>query len=392
MIYFDTNATTRVDPAVVDEMLPFFSEKYGNPSAGYRFARQCRAALDEARDRVAALIGAEPSEIVFTSCGTESNNSAIASALRAQPGKRHVVTSAVEHSAILKYCAAVGIDGVETTVLPVDAEGRLSLDDLEAALRPDTALVTLMLANNETGVLSPVFEAAERLRGRGVYFHTDAVNAAGKVPINVADSGVHFLSLSGHKFHAPKGVGILYVHRSVRFEPLLIGGGQEEGRRAGTEAVPNIVAIGKAAELAREFLDDGGAGKLAAMRDRFESAVMARVPGVVRNGSREHRLPNTAHLSFEGLDAGEMLLLFDQKEFYCSSGSACSTGKAHPSHVMLAMGHSEERARSSLRFSVSRFNTEDEVDQAIEIVVKAAEKLRSLRPPGMLVRGPDPAS
>jgi cysteine desulfurase len=387
MIYFDNNATTRVDPSVVEEMRPFFCELYGNPSAGYRFAKQVREAIETARFRVAEFIGAEPSEIVFTSCGTESNNAAIASALRAQPGKRHVITSAVEHSAVLKYCAARSVDGVETTVLPVDGEGRFSLDALETALRPDTALVTLMFANNETGVLSPAFEAAEMLRGRGVFFHTDAVNAAGKVPIDVAGSGVHFLSLSGHKFHAPKGVGILYVNSGVRFEPLFIGGGQEGGRRSGTEAVPNIVALGKAAALARDFLADGGGAQLAAMRDHFESEVMARVPGVVRNGSVEHRLPNTAHLSFEGIDAGEMLLLFDQRDFYCSSGSACSTGKANPSHVMLAMGHSEERARSSLRFSLSRYNTKAEVDAAIGLVVKAAEKLRSLRSPGVVAGG-----
>ncbi len=387
MIYFDNNATTRVDPAVVEEMLPFFSEKYGNPSAGYRFAKACREAIEVARERVAGFIGADPSEIVFTSCGTESNNAAIASALRAQPGKRHVITSAIEHSAVLKYCAALGVEGVETTILPVDGGGRISLDELEAALRPDTALVTLMLANNETGVLSPVFEAAELLRGREVLFHTDAVNAAGKVPLALEGSGVHLLSLSGHKFHAPKGVGILYVNRNVRFEPLLIGGGQEGGRRSGTEAVPNIVAIGKAAELARAFLAEAGSQRLAALRDHFEREILERVPGVVRNGSAEHRLPNTAHLSFEGLDAGEMLLLFDQKDFYCSSGSACSTGKAKPSHVMLAMGHSEERARSSLRFSFSRYNTDAEVETAVALVVKVAEKLRSLRSPGVVVGG-----
>jgi len=384
MLYFDNNATTRVDPAVVDAMLPFFSEKYGNPSAGYRFARESRAALDTAREQVAAFLGAEASEIVFTGCGTESNNAAIASALRAQPGKRHLVTSAVEHSAVLKYCAALAGEGVETTVLPVDGDGRIALEGLEAALRPDTALVTLMLANNETGVLSPVAEAAELLRGRGIFLHTDAVNAAGKVPLSFTDGGVHLLSLSGHKFHAPKGIGILYVNRHVRFHPFLVGGGQEGGRRAGTEAVPNIVAIGKAAELAADFLANGGGARLASLRDRFEAEILARVPGAVRNGSAVRRLPNTSHLSFEGLDAGEMLLLLDQKDFYCSSGSACSTGKVSPSHVMLAMGHGEERARSSLRFSLSRFTTEAEVDQAIAIMVGAAGKLRSLRPPGLV--------
>ena len=378
MIYFDNNATTRVADEVVARMLPYLTEHYGNPSAGYRFAKECRAAIQRSREQVASYLDAEAEEIVFTGCGTESNNAAIASALRTQAGKRHVITTAVEHSAILKFLADQDCD---TTILPVDEGGRFSLDDLEAAIRPDTALVTAMLANNETGVISPAFEAAELLKARGILFHTDAVNASGKIPLTVRDSGIHMLSLSGHKFHAPKGIGVLFVNRHISFHPLLFGGGQENGRRSGTEAVPNIVAIGAAAELSQTYLNNNGTAQLATLRDRFEQRVIAGVDGVQRNGSLDYRLPNTAHLSFENLDAGEMLVLLDQKNLYCSSGSACSTGEAKPSHVMTAMGHDAARAKSSLRFSFSRYNTIEEVDQGADIVIACALKLHALKQP-----------
>ncbi|MGI9241309.1 MAG: cysteine desulfurase family protein [Verrucomicrobiales bacterium] len=381
MIYFDNNATTQVAPEVVEEMLPYFSEFYGNPSAGYRFARESRKAIDLARERIAALIGADPGEIVFTSCGTESNNAAIASALRVFPERKHLVVSAVEHSAILKYCASLEEDGYETTVLPVDAGGRVDVAGLRDAIRPDeTALVSLMWANNETGVISPVAEAAAAASETGVLFHTDAVNAMGKVPIDAPASGVHFMSLSGHKFHAPKGVGALFIRSGVRFRPLLIGGGQEDQRRAGTEAVAQLAGLGKAAELARVALRDWqSVGRL---RDAFEKKLLAAVPGVDLNGSLVHRLPNTTHASFDGVDAGDLLVLMDQAELCCSSGSACSTGAVKPSHVMVAMGHSEARAKSSLRFSLSRYNTAAEVDSAVAIVGQAVAKLRDLKPSG----------
>lgn len=381
MIYFDNNATTQVAPEVVAEMLPYFSELYGNPSAGYRFARESRKAINLARERVASLVGADPGEIVFTSCGTESNNSAVASALRVFPERKHLVVSAVEHSAILKYCASLDEIGYDTTVLPVDPGGRIDLEQLRETIRPgQTALVSLMWANNETGVISPVEEAAAIAAEMGVLFHTDAVNAMGKVPIDTHASGVHFMSLSGHKFHAPKGVGALYVRSGVRFRPLLIGGGQEDQRRAGTEAVAQLAGLGKAAELAQVALRDWQS--LRNLRDDFEQKLFAAVDRIQLNGSRAHRLPNTTHVSFEGVDAGELLVLMDRAELCCSSGSACSTGAVKPSHVMMAMGHSEARAKSSLRFSLSRYNTGAEVDAAVEIVSRAVEKLRAMKSSG----------
>jgi cysteine desulfurase len=381
MIYFDNNATTQVAAEVVAEMLPYFSERYGNPSAGYRFARQSREAIDLARGRVAGLIGASPDEIVFTSCGTESNNSAVASALRVFPERKHLVVSAVEHSAILKYCSSLEELGYETTILPVDAGGRIDVGELRAAIRPgQTALVSLMWANNETGVISPVAEAAAVAAEMGVLFHSDAVNAVGKVPIDAGASGVHFMSLSGHKFHAPKGVGALYVRSGVRFRPLLIGGGQEDQRRAGTEAVAQLAGLGKAAELAGVALGDWRS--LQRLRDDFEQKLLAAVGRVQLNGSLVHRLPNTTHLSFEGVDAGDLLVLMDEAELCCSSGSACSTGAVKPSHVMMAMGHTEERAKSSLRFSLSRYNTAAEIDAAVTTISKAVEKLRAMKPSG----------
>ena len=383
MIYFDNNATTQVAPEAVAEMLPYFSELYGNPSAGYRFARQSKQAIDLARQRGAALIAAEPGEIVFTSCGTESNNAAVASALRVFPERKHLVTSAVEHSAILKYCASLEELGYETTVLPVDQGGRIDLGELRAAIRPgETALVSLMWANNETGVISPVAEAAAVAAEMGVLFHTDAVNAMGKVPIDAPGSGAHFMSLSGHKFHAPKGVGALFVKNGVRFRPMLIGGGQEDQRRAGTEAVAQLAGLGKAAQLAGEALAGTAADRVREWRDDFENKLFAEVEGVAANGSREHRLPNTAHVSFDGVDAGDLLVLMDKAELCCSSGSACSTGAVKPSHVMMAMGHSEARAKSSLRFSLSRYNTPAEIDAAVAIVAAAVAKLRALKPAG----------
>jgi cysteine desulfurase len=383
MIYFDNNATTRVDPEVVAEMLPYFSERYGNPSAGYRFARQSREAIDVARERVAAFIGAEPGEVVFTSCGTESNNSAVASALRVFPERKHLVTSAVEHSAILKYCASLEEFGYETTVLPVDRGGRVDVAELRDAIRPgQTALVSLMWANNETGVISPVLEAAAVAEEMGVFFHTDAVNAAGKVPVDAHASGAHFLSISGHKFHAPKGVGALYVKAGVRFRPMLIGGGQEDQRRAGTEAVAQLAGLGKAAELAAAALAGDEAARVRRMRDSFEQGIFAAVGGAALNGDALHRLPNTTHLSFDGVDAGDMLVLLDKADLCCSSGSACSTGAVKPSHVMMAMGHSEKRAKSSLRFSLSRFNSAGEVAAAVRLVADTVAKLRALRPAG----------
>jgi cysteine desulfurase len=376
MIYFDNNATTQVDPAVLDTMLPFLKEQYGNPSSAYSFGKRTARAIEQARQQVAALVGCEPGEIVFTSCGTESDNTAIQSALFLDRDRKHLVTSKVEHSAIVKQAELLARRGYEVTWLEVDAKGSLDLAELEKSIRDDTAIVSLMWANNETGVLFPIVEAAEICRTKGVPFHTDAVQAVGKVPIDLGRTTINFLSLSGHKLHAPKGVAALYVNRRTRFVPHLIGGGQESKRRGGTENTASIVGLGKAAELARHHLPEEN--RVQALRDRFESGLLETVSGVEVNGDVERRLPNTSNIAIEGVDSEAMLLLLDQKGICCSAGSACTAGSLEPSHVLRAMGHSTERARGSLRFSFSRFNTEAEVDQALRIIPAAVEKLRSM--------------
>lgn len=379
MIYLDNNATTMVAPEAAEAMVRFATELYGNPSVAYRFSRPVREAIAGARAEVAALIGAEPDEIAFTGCGTEANNAAIFSALRTQPGKRHLVTSAVEHSAIKRCCEQHAPQGVETTYLPVDPAGRIDLADLDKAIRPgETALVSLMWANNETGVLSPVEEAAALCREKGVLFHSDAIQAAGKIPIDVAAAGIPMLSISGHKFHAPKGVGALYVSKNIPFQPLLVGGGQEGGRRSGTENVPGIAALGIAAKLMRERLAAPTRDAVRALRDRFENALLDRVEGAEVNGHPEHRLPTTANLHFPGAEAQGMLILLGEKGICCSSGSACSTGNPKPSAVMTAMGYPAKRAKSSLRFSFSRYNTDEEIGAAVEAVAAGVKKLRAL--------------
>jgi len=379
-IYLDNNATTRVDPAVVEEMLPFLTELYGNPSSGYRFGQQVGQALDLARERVAELVGCEPSEVVFTSCGTESTNAAIHSALLMDRDRQHIVTTRVEHSATLKHCETLAKRGHEITWLGVDEHGQIDLAELEKAIRPDTALVTVMWANNETGVLFPVHEIAEIVRKRGALFHTDAVQAVGKIPLALRESKINFLSLSGHKLHAPKGVGVLYVNRRTKFAPYLIGGGQENGKRAGTQNVAGIVALGKACEIAGRFMEHE-ATVVRGLRDAFESGVLTRIEGARVNGDREHRLPNTSNLAFDGIDSEGALMLLDQHRICCSSGSACTTGSVHASHVLKAMGFSDDRARASLRFSFSRFNSAAEVEHALEVLPKVIGKLRGLAVP-----------
>jgi cysteine desulfurase len=377
LIYLDNNATTRVDPAVIEEMMPYLTELYGNPSSGYRFGRIVGEALEKARERVAALLGCEPGEIVFTSCGTESTNAAINSALLMDRDRQHIVTTRVEHSATLKHCEALAKRGVEVTWLGVDSAGQLDLGELERAIRPDTALVTVMWANNETGVLFPIDEIAAIVRAKGALFHTDAVQAVGKVPIALADRKINFLSMSGHKLHCVKGVGVLYVNRRTRFTPLLIGGSHENGKRAGTQNAASIVGLGKACEIAGAFLDHE-ATEVRAMRDEFENGVLARITGSQMNGDRAHRLPNTSNIAFDGIDSEGVLMLLDQHGVCCSSGSACTTGSVHASHVLKAMGFSDERARSSLRFSLSRFNTRAEVARALDILPQVIGKLRGV--------------
>ena len=387
IIYLDNNATTPLDPAVTEEMLPFLTKYYGNPSSGYAFAARARKAVDLARERLAALLGCAPSEIVFTSGGTESNNAVIRSALaysavaaakagQFEPRGKHVVTSAVEHSAVLHPCQDLEKCDCAVTFLRVDRDGRVDLAELEAALRPETALVSIMWANNETGVLFPVEKIAEICRRRDVLFHTDAVQAVGKIPIRLRETAINFLSLSAHKFHGPKGVGALYVNGRTRFNSLIAGGGQENGHRGGTENVASIAGLGKAAELALRYVAKGKEN-VRSMRDRFEKAILKSVSGASVNGAGALRIPNTSSLSFEGIESSNALLLLDRHGICCSAGSACRTGSHEASHVLRAMNPNGDGARRSLRFSFGRFNTEAEIDRAIEIVPKVIEKLRA---------------
>jgi len=378
-IYLDNNATTQLDPAVIEEMMPFLTKYYGNPSGGYQFGAQVRKAIDLARERVAAMLGCEAPEVVLTSCGTESNNAAINAAVQFEPGGKHVVTSAIEHSAVLRHCEDLAKRGCEVTFLGVDRDGNVDLAELEESIRRETAIVSLMWANNETGVLFPVEKIAEICRAKGVLFHTDAVQAAGKIPIRLRDTAINFLSISAHKFHGPKGVGALYVNRRTRFRPTIIGGGQENGRRAGTENVASIVAMGKAAERAVESLPEEES-RVRPMRDRFEKAILASVTETSVNGAGAARLPNTSNISFEGIESQSALILLDRHRVCCSAGSACKTGSSEGSHVLRAM-HGQDRAGRSLRFSFGRFNTETDVDHAIEIVPKVIAKLRGLSSP-----------
>jgi cysteine desulfurase len=378
-VYFDNNATTCVAPEVLEAMLPFLTRNWGNPSSAYSFGHQLASQMDSARAQVAGLLNAEPREIIFTSCGTESNNSAIQSALLTQPQKRHIVTSAVEHSATLKFCQVLQKRGYEVTYLPVGSDGSLDLNLLEKSIRPDTALVSLMLANNETGVVFPIAEVSALCRSKGVLCHTDAVQAAGKMNLDVKGLGVDFLSLSAHKLYAPKGIGALYIKRHTKYQPYVIGGSQERGRRGGTENVASIVAFGRAVELALSH-DEIEVMRVRALRDRLESSILASIVGSARNGPAEPRLPNTSNIAFEGVEAEGILLLLDQEAICASSGSACTTGSLDPSHVLVAMGCSAARARASIRFSLGRYNTDAEVDYVLQRLPAIIEKLRANAP------------
>ena len=384
IIYLDNNATTQLDPAVIAEMLPYLTEYYGNPSSGYTFGAQVRRAIDLARERVAALLGCDPGEIVFTSCGTEANNAALNSALQLDPGRQHVVTSAVEHSATFRHCEVLSKRGSEVTTVGVDREGNLDLEELERAVTSQTAIITAMWANNETGVLFPVEKIAEIARRKRVLFHTDAIQAVGKIPIRLADSTINSLSLSAHKLHGPKGVGALYVNKRSAFRPSLIGGSQENNRRAGTENAASIVALGKAAECAMGALEDEET-RVRAMRDRFETSVLQQVPGSSVNGGGAARLPNTTNFSFAGIQSDAALMMLDRERICCSAGSACRTGSLESSRVLRAMKLSDESARASMRFSFGRFNTEAEVDKAVEVLAQVIAKLRALAAPAARV-------
>ena len=378
IIYLDNNATTQVDPSVFEAMMPWLREEYGNPSSVYSLGKRAAAALVTAREQVASLLHCAPDELVFTSCGSESINSAILSAASIDPDKTHIITSAVEHSATIKLCEHLARRGYEITWLPVDELGRLDIERLQSAIRPDTALVTLLWANNETGVLFPIEEIARLTNARKVALHLDAVQGVGKLALNVGELGVQFLSLSGHKLHCPKGVGALYIHKRTRFTPWLRGS-QESARRGGTQNVSSIVALGKAAEIAAAHLRDDP-GRTKGLRDRFEESILKSVAGAEVNGEREDRLPNTTNIAFEGIESEGALMLLDERGICCSAGSACTSGSVHPSHVLKAMGFSNHRARSSLRFSFGRFNTEEEVDIASAAVPEVIDKLRRLAP------------
>ncbi|BDS06704.1 cysteine desulfurase NifS [Oceaniferula spumae] len=381
MIYLDSNATTQVHPEVLEAMLPFLTDHWHNPSSGYRAAKVVKNALATAHEQVAALINAKPEEIVMTGCGTESNNAVLAFMASQANDKRRIVTSAIEHSAILRYCESISEkNDIIVDKVGVDAGGRLCLDQFkEAVQQEDCLMASIMWANNETGVIQPVHEAAALARDHGVIMHSDAIQAVGKTPVDVREVGIDFLSISGHKFHAPKGVGAIYVREGMRYEPLLIGGGQEGGRRSGTENVASIVGLGKAAEIMKKRLDADGHAGVAELRDHFEKRVTSELEGVRINGAPEYRTANTCHVSFDGCEAAGLLILLDEYGVQCSAGSACMTGKQQPSHVQTAMGISALSAKSSLRISFSIFSTRDECDVAVEAVKKAVGKLRSVQ-------------
>lgn len=379
--YLDNNATTRTAPEVLEAMLPFLAEQWGNPSSGYALGREAAEHVEAARVKVAALLHADPREVVFTSCGTESINTALHSALAFDAAKRHVLTTAVEHPATLNYCAELQKRGFEVTYLPVQADGLLPVGSVEKAIRPDTALVSVMWANNETGVLHPMADIAALCRARGVLCHTDAVQVAGKLPIDAPALGVDFLSLSGHKLHAPKGIGLLYVRRHTRFARYVIGGHQERGRRGGTENVAGIVGFGRAAELALGRLDEQNT-RMRQLRDHLEDGLLGAIPQAARNGAKEPRLPNTANLAFDGIEAEAAVLQLDQAGICVSSGSACTSGSPAPSHVLTAMGASANRARGSLRFSLGVYNTDADVDCVLARLPGIIAKLRALAPAG----------
>jgi cysteine desulfurase len=378
LIYLDNNATTQTDPAVVDAMLPYLRDYYGNPSSMHAFGGQVGSAVQQARSQVAQLLGAEASEIVFTSCGSEGNNTAIHTALAAQPDRRHIITTAVEHPAILNVCKHLEKKGYTVTYLSVDAQGQLDLMELEAAMTGGTALVTTMYANNETGVIFPIEQIGSIAKEFGATFHVDAVQAVGKVPINLKSSTIDLLTLSGHKLHAPKGTGVLYVRRGFRFRPFLLGGHQERGRRAGTENVPGIVALGKAAELAQLHLQDVDQER--ALRDRLEQGILATIPNCEVNGHPVNRLPNTTNIGFKYIE-GEAILFMLNKEGICaSSGSACTSGSLEPSHVLRAIGLPYTTLHGSIRFSLSRFTTVADVDHVLQVMPPIVERLRAISP------------
>ncbi|MGA9966713.1 MAG: cysteine desulfurase family protein [Terriglobales bacterium] len=376
-VYLDNNATTPVLPEVLEAMRPYFAEHFGNASSIHHHGQETRAAVERARESVAALFGCRPSEIVFTSGGTEGDNLAISGLARAAD---HVISSTIEHHAVLNSCKHLETMGCEVTYVPVDGRGLVDPDDVRRALRPNTRLITIMMANNETGVLQPVEEIGKIAAEADVYFHTDAVQAAGKVPIEVKRLGCDLLSISGHKLHAPQGVGAIYVGKGTVLQPMFYGGSHERSRRAGTENVPGIIGLGKAAELAREALERGDLAQMSAMRDRIEQTILSEVDATGVNGEGAPRVPNTTNIHFDYIEGEALVIALDLKGLAVSTGAACSSGAIEPSHVLTAMGLPPEIARASLRFSLGKQNTPDDVQFALALVPQTVARLRELSP------------
>ena len=378
-IYMDNNATTKVDEKVVAEMLPYLSELYGNPSSMHSFGGQVGTKIQQARQNIASLLGCLPEEIIFTSCGTESDNHAIRGTLAMASNKRKIITSRVEHPAVLGTCRELEQHGYTVVEIGVDSKGNLDMEEYEYALDDNTALVTIMYANNETGVIFPIEKLASMARAKGITFHTDAVQAVGKIPIDLSKSKVDMLSLSGHKLHAPKGIGVLYVRKGTRLSPFMLGGHQESGKRAGTENVAGIIALGKACQLAVENIEHENT-TVKQLRDKLEEQILASCTDSFINGDINHRLPNTTNISFEFIEGESILMLLNQFGICASSGSACTSGSLEPSHVLRAMGVPFTAAHGSIRFSLSRYNTKQEVDTVVEKLPPIINRLRELSP------------
>lgn len=378
-IYLDNNATTRVADEVLEEMIPALRDVYGNPSSMHHKGAEAGAPLALARERVASLLGAQPEEILFTSCGTESDSTAINAALVANPDKKHIITTMVEHPAVKNYCENLEKKGYRVTYVPVDRQGRLDLNALYASLSEDTAIVSVMWANNESGVIFPVEEIAKKVKAAGAVFHTDAVQAVGKIDINLADSAIDMLSLSGHKLHAPKGVGALYIRKGTRFAPFLMGGHQEKGRRAGTENHSSIIALGRACTLAAEKMEEENT-RVKDLRDRLEKGLLETIPNSFVNGDETDRLPNTCSISFEYVEGEAILLMMNEFGICASSGSACTSGSLEPSHVLRAMGVPFTAAHGTIRFSLSIDNTDEDIDTVLSSLPGIIHTLRQMSP------------